>query len=532
VIRLEYYGGQNEIGGNKILLSNDDTRLFLDFGSSFTVEGAYFDVPFLQPSNLEDLLWVGAVPDMEGLYRNRGVKCQYDDFGFCGTTGKQEKRSINAVLISHAHMDHIGYLGLLRPDIKLYGSSVSKTFLAQKREIWEDFKLKYDDTSFLELSEGQDFEIGSAKIKHIGVDHSIPGASAFIIEMDGLKIGYTGDLRLHGRKPELTENFMRIAADSNLDYLLCEGTRISGSHGHKSKDGEEEEEVESRSCKSEAEVAARLEKYIDEAEGTVVYDSSPADMDRMEMVIEIARAKGRHVLIDSRKAWITHGLNEYLNHYPALKGFSGCSLLLARSKSKVKAEGIPDPKRYKDNPQRYNTILAVKEAYEYFPQIYIENRDERNAWEREIIEHFDNLASQGFPRVFWGPDLRKAIKDDPKKFLVYTSSGANTLMHLGSGLKGTYVYGKAEPFSEEMEISFKKLVKWVNLNNMKFEFAHASGHASFEHLDRIVNTIKPKHLLPIHTTNAELFRQFYGSVGIYKNFTKLHLKKDSPIELS
>ncbi|NTU60969.1 MAG: hypothetical protein HGA95_01370, partial [Caldiserica bacterium] len=61
-----------------------------------------------------------------------------------------------------------------------------------------------------------------------------------------------------------------------------------------------------------------------------------------------------------------------------------------------------------------------------------------------------------------------------------------------------------------------------------FEYAHTSGHASYEHLSKIVNTIKPRYLLPIHTTNAELFRTFYENVHIYENLAKLALNKDSP----
>ena len=33
---LTFYGGVNEIGGNKILLEDKDTRVFLDFGKGFS----------------------------------------------------------------------------------------------------------------------------------------------------------------------------------------------------------------------------------------------------------------------------------------------------------------------------------------------------------------------------------------------------------------------------------------------------------------------------------------------------------------
>ena len=41
---LTFYGGVNEIGGNKILLEDQDTRIFLDFGMSFSQSGKYFGV--------------------------------------------------------------------------------------------------------------------------------------------------------------------------------------------------------------------------------------------------------------------------------------------------------------------------------------------------------------------------------------------------------------------------------------------------------------------------------------------------------
>lgn len=531
MVKLSFFGGQNEIGGNKILLEGDDARFFLDFGSSFGIEGKFFDVPFLQPGNLDDLLAIGAVPRIEGLYKNQGLTCVYDDYGFCGTLGKPSNKSIDGVLVSHSHIDHVGYLGLLHPDIKLYGSAVSKVFLSQKREIFEDFKLRYDDESFLSVDQNQTFQIGGATITHIGVDHSIPGASAFIIEMDGIKIGYSGDLRLHGRKPELTENFITQASEAGLDYLLCEGTRINSGNTSSTKPESEyiEEEIESRGCKSEDEVALKVAKIIEKADGIVIYDSSPADLDRMESIISVARSKGRHVLIDSRKAFIAKGLNDATNHYPNLEKFPGCSILLSRGKTRIKP-GNTNPKLYPDK-QKLALVTATREAWDYFPELYIECRNERNKWEQSIIDHFDNLESQGYPRVFWGPDMRDKIKKNPKEFLIYTSSGPNVLMHLGPVVKGTYIYGKAEPFNEEMEISFSKLLAWTQLNGMVFEYAHTSGHASYEHLSRIANTIKPRFLLPIHTQHSELFDSFYDSVYRYENMAKIALNKDSPLQL-
>jgi ribonuclease J len=45
---LRFYGGVNEIGGNKILLEEEDTKVWLDFGQSFS-HGTEYYVNWLQP---------------------------------------------------------------------------------------------------------------------------------------------------------------------------------------------------------------------------------------------------------------------------------------------------------------------------------------------------------------------------------------------------------------------------------------------------------------------------------------------------
>jgi hypothetical protein len=44
---LTFYGGVNEIGGNKILLKDGDTKIFFDFGMSFSMRRLFYSPPFL-----------------------------------------------------------------------------------------------------------------------------------------------------------------------------------------------------------------------------------------------------------------------------------------------------------------------------------------------------------------------------------------------------------------------------------------------------------------------------------------------------
>jgi mRNA degradation ribonuclease J1/J2 len=48
---LIFYGGVSEIGGNKILLQDKDTKIFLDFGKGFSKREKFL-------KNISSLVWL------------------------------------------------------------------------------------------------------------------------------------------------------------------------------------------------------------------------------------------------------------------------------------------------------------------------------------------------------------------------------------------------------------------------------------------------------------------------------------------
>ena len=59
MVELTFYGGVKEIGGNKILLEDNDTKIFLDFGMSFGKRAEFFE-EFLTPrtaNGIGDFPW-------------------------------------------------------------------------------------------------------------------------------------------------------------------------------------------------------------------------------------------------------------------------------------------------------------------------------------------------------------------------------------------------------------------------------------------------------------------------------------------
>ena len=129
--RLTFYGGINEIGGNKILLEEDGRRLFLDFGFPYKGHKLFYE-EYLKPrsgAGLLDPLAMGLLPPLEGLYRDDletpGLWQQFRPASLY-----RELDRLDGVLLSHAHLDHSGYISFLRDDIPIYTTAVT-AFIAK-----------------------------------------------------------------------------------------------------------------------------------------------------------------------------------------------------------------------------------------------------------------------------------------------------------------------------------------------------------------------------------------------------------------
>ena len=95
---ITFHGGVNDIGGNKFLVEDKGTKVFMDFGMSFSQEGNFFS-QFLNArtsNSLNDLFEVGILPLIKGLYRRDYAK----HMDFDGT----EDTEIDAVPVSSTHL--------------------------------------------------------------------------------------------------------------------------------------------------------------------------------------------------------------------------------------------------------------------------------------------------------------------------------------------------------------------------------------------------------------------------------------------
>ncbi|MEM1543969.1 MAG: hypothetical protein QW795_04725, partial [Candidatus Bathyarchaeia archaeon] len=65
-----------------------------------------------------------------------------------------------------------------------------------------------------------------------------------------------------------------------------------------------------------------------------------------------------------------------------------------------------------------------------------------------------------------------------------------------------------EPFNEEMEIDFNRLLNWLEHYGLPQYHVHVSGHIMPLHLREALKAINPKKIFPIHGDYPNLFSRF------------------------
>ncbi len=419
---LTFYGGVNEIGGNKILLKDGDIKVFFDFGMSFALRKQYYSPPFLSPKSEKSLQELGILPRLEGVYRFDG-----------------KPRGVDAIFISHGHMDHSAYLSFVKREIPVYCGETTKIILEAFGEIRRtDLEFNVEGISFQPFRTGDTVKVDGLEVEPIHVDHSVPGAYGFIIHTSNGVVVYTGDFRDHGAKGEMTREFVEQAKAAEPVAVVCEATNMT-----------------SVSVSSEKEVEAKLNHIVSQAEGLVLAEFAYTDADRLNSFYRAALKNNRCLAVSLRQAYLMEALS-------------------------------------------IDKRLCIPRLSDEGILIFRKSKERMHTWEKQIMELYPDKIV----------DAEQVSKRQQGLILTMSLYDLEQLVEIQPKPGSCYVFSSSEPFNEEMEIDFERLVNWLRHYGLPQYHVHVSGHMTPLRLKASLKEINAKKIFPVHTENAELFAKF------------------------
>ena len=490
---ITFHGGVNDIGGNKFLVESKDTKIFMDFGMSFTQEGQFFS-QFLGPrtsNSLNDMFELGILPKIKGLYRRDYAK----HMDFDGT----EDTEIDAVLLTHAHVDHCAYIPYLRPDIPIYCSEESKLIMQNFDETGSDqyltlkerFQIHEGKKGAMMRSSGdrvkiprrielfesnKKFSIDSIDVEPLPVDHSIPGVHAFILHTADGTIGNTADLRLHGRRKDDTEKFVQRCAESDLDVLLCEGTR-----------------VDAPPSITEYDVETKITNIVNDTKNLAICGYPVRDLDRLLSFYIAAKNTNRDLVIDMKQAYLLklfHDSTNLRGKYPA-----------------------PTDDNIKIYIQRGKWGLIDKDIKKFTEKIFLEDY---GTWQKEFLDYSNRV------------DYRDIAKNQNQYIFYCSDFRLQDLIDIKPAEGSSYVRSLTEPFNDEMIIKEKQIKNWfvhfgvINRED-NWHQVHVSGHGDGEQIKHVVENTNSKKLIPIHTVEDSYHKKWHSNVQSVNQHDRISL---------
>jgi ribonuclease J len=251
VLRVIPLGGLGEVGKNMTVYEADGARIVVDAGMSF--------------------------PRDEHL----GVDVILPDFGYL------RDGPVRAVVLTHAHEDHVGALPFLMREVRV-------------EEVWATrltlglVKSKLDEHGLLRAAElceidpeGGPLQVGPFRLEFVRMAHSVPDAIGIAIETPAGRVFHTGDWKLdHTPVDGLKTDVGRLADLGNrgVDLLLGDSTNAE-------RPG---------FTRSERVVGEAFRQIIPARRGRVLISSFASNIHRMQQAIDVGTDCGRKVVIVGR----------------------------------------------------------------------------------------------------------------------------------------------------------------------------------------------------------------------------------------
>jgi len=252
-IRITPLGGLGEIGGNITVFETEKEAILVDVGMSF--------------------------PDSD----MHGVDILVPNFAYI----REIRHKIVAVIITHAHEDHIGAMPYLYKEMQfpIYATPLPLAMIGNK---FDEHHIKEARRHFNPIEKRKIYEIGNDfKIEWMHMTHSILDSSSLAITTDAGTVIHTGDFKIDYTPVDgYTADLHRLAyyGDKGVLCLLSDSTN---SHNP-------------NPTGSELSVAPALDRIFAKAEGRVLLSTFSSNIHRVQQAIQYGLKYGRKICVIGR----------------------------------------------------------------------------------------------------------------------------------------------------------------------------------------------------------------------------------------
>ncbi len=348
----------------------------------------------------------------------------------------------SGVIISHLHLDHMSGIGMVHPDIPVYLHEDGYKLQKLLDQIGE----AVGERDFTPVKLYQPFWVGEIKITAYYSDHPCAGAVGYLIETPDAKYYYSGDVRMHGGNlAQVLEDLEKLAQEE-IDVLILEATTFSPKMYERFGDEPLQPSLEiPKGMISERELLNHVQKDLDGSASLGVFNIYHRDMELIKGLFEVARSTRREIVFEPKTAYIVMNM---IDEYPAVF--------------------VPDNEDYLGNQSAY-----LQEVLKKTPKVI----------------HYEDILSA------------------PHKYFLQNSY-ENILELFDLAAKGVnyyHLYGTPMVKGSRDYQNMERVLNLTNTNYASHANLFAYNHAYPNNLLYIAEAIKAKYLIPVHSTNPELF---------------------------
>lgn len=251
--RLIPLGGVGEIGKNSLVVEYGGDMILIDAGVMFPEEELH------------------------------GVDLVIPDFSYV----LQRADRLKAVLLTHAHEDHVGALPYLLKElgrkVRIYSLPLTIGLIEPKLREHRVIRL----AELINVSPFDRISIGPFDVEFIPVSHSVPDSASIVVRTPVGTLFFTGDFKfdqmpVEGEPPNL--NHLRTIGDEGVLLLLSDCVRV------------ERPGV----TPSERIVGEALDGIVQDAPGRVIMTTFASNITRLEQAISVATRHDRKVAVVGR----------------------------------------------------------------------------------------------------------------------------------------------------------------------------------------------------------------------------------------